>query len=121
MLHNFTLYNILHNEASNEDMNLEEKTILVKQLKKIDLEGCELVYAIIRCYQIENDSHISNALPYDGRIVKTGMKWDIENIPTKLLRMIETFLKKHISKMNEEKVLRQTRKNTKKNDTIIDN
>jgi hypothetical protein len=123
MLHNFTLYNILYNEASEEEMTLEEKTNVVKLIKKIDIEGCELIYAIIRCYQLENENHLSSTLPYDGKVVKTGMKWDAEKIPTKLFRMIETFLKKHILKMNEEKVLRQTRKNSKKNgehNTIVD-
>ncbi len=105
-------------------MSLEEKTNLIKLVKKIDTDGCELIYAIVKCYQIENDKHFSSTLPYEGKTVKTGMKWDIDKLPNKLLRMIEIFLKKHVLKMNEEKVLRQTRKVTKKNvdgNTSIEN
>jgi hypothetical protein len=105
-------------------MSLEEKTNLTKLVKKIDIEGGELVYAIVKCYQVENDKQFSNTLPYDGKTVKTGMKWDLDKLPSKLLRMIEIFLKKHILKMSEEKVLRQTRKVTKKNvdgNTSIEN
>ena len=119
MLHNFTLYNVLVNEVEDNEMSAEEKINLSKLIKKIDIEGCEFVYAIIRCYQIEHDivdQHVSTTLPYEGKITKTCIKWDMEKFPNTLLRMIELFLKKHVLKMNEEKVLRQTRKNTKKNE-----
>ena len=118
MLHDFTLYNILFNEATDDEMTVDEKNNLAKLVKKIDMEGCELVYAIIRCYQLEHetiDKKLSVALPYEGKVVKSGMKWDVDKLPFRLLRMIDIFLKKHILKMNEEKILRQTRKNSKKN------
>jgi hypothetical protein len=107
------------NEVEDNEMSAEEKINLSKLIKKIDIEGCEFVYAIIRCYQIEHDivdQHVSTTLPYEGKITKTCIKWDMEKFPNTLLRMIELFLKKHVLKMNEEKVLRQTRKNTKKNE-----
>jgi hypothetical protein len=119
MLHNFTLYNVLVKEAENTEMSAEEKINMSKLIKKIDIEGCEFVYAIIRCYQIERDTvdqHVSSSLPYEGKMTKTCIKWDMDKFPNDLLRIIELFLKKHILKMNEEKVLRQTRKNTKKNE-----
>jgi len=113
MLHNFNLYNVLSHEATNEKMSNEGKYNMAKTIKKIDVEGCELLYAIIRCYQIEYetvDKNISTSLPYDGKVLKTCIKWDMDKFPNKLLNMIDVFLKKHVSKMNEEKVLRQTKK-----------
>jgi len=97
-------------------MSSEGKYAMSKTIKKIDVEGCELLYAIIRCYQIEHetvDTNLSTTLPYDGKVLRTCIKWDMDKIPNKLLRMIDVFLVKHVSKMNEEKVLRQTRKTIK--------
>ncbi len=56
----------------------------------------EIVFIIIRYYQIKNSSNITN-LPYSSKFLKTknGYKFDIDYLPTKLIKMLIKFFEIH--------------------------
>ena len=56
----------------------------------------ELLFAIIRCYQINNSANISN-LPFYSKYLKTkgGYKFDFNNIPDKLIKILLEFYVLH--------------------------
>jgi len=95
----FPLYDNLFNdsEIKSEDLPSEQKEELIKKIKKIDLTGAELIYSIIRKYQLENesDSMSSFNLPYKAIQQKTGIKFDLDLLPNKLKQMIYKFVNMH--------------------------
>jgi hypothetical protein len=67
-------------------------------IKKIDDNTSELVYALIRVYQLENNENISTfTLPYDGKFIDNEIKFDLNELPNKLKHILLKFLKMHCS------------------------
>jgi len=89
---NFPLYdNLVSNLPSDiiiEDV--DKQSLIININEHIDTH--ELVFAIIRCYQINNSNNI-NKEPFYSRYLKTknGYKFDINNIPDKLIQMLIDF------------------------------
>jgi hypothetical protein len=56
----------------------------------------ELLFAIIRCYQLNNSSNMTS-LPFYCKYLKTkhGYKFDIDNLPDKLIIIMTEFYKLH--------------------------
>lgn len=58
----------------------------------------ELIFVIIRIYQVKNSNNVSS-LPYQSKYLKTkrGYKFDIDNLPPKLLYILIEFYKLHFN------------------------
>ena len=95
----FPLYDTLYRETENKDLTKDQKEELILKIKNIDSKGIELIYAIIRKYQLQNDnsSMSSFTLPYKAIQQKTGVKFDLEMFPNKLKQMIYKFINIHIN------------------------
>jgi hypothetical protein len=52
----------------------------------------EKVYALIRVYHLDNDTHIQ-PLAYGGKPLKNGLKFDIDFLPSKLQYILYQFSK----------------------------
>ena len=104
MPHNLPIYdNILNELESNHETTIDDKTkehIINCITKYTDTH--ELLFAIIRCYQLNNSNNITN-FPFYCKYLKTkkGYKFDIDNIPNKLLMMILEFYKLHIKSLDD--------------------
>lgn len=105
MTEQFFLYDRLVGEITDTtDLKESEKSELIDRFKEIDLSGRELVYAVIKAYQMKHDNPKNTLhLPYEGKAQKTGVKFDLEKFPNRLKRMIVRFVEMHILKMEEEK------------------
>lgn len=99
----FPLYQDLMKNTNEVPLTDEEKDELIKRIKKLDTLGHELVYALIRNYQIEHET--TYEIPYDGKNLKLGLKFDLEKIPNRLSQIIFKFSEKHLEKMKEDKNL----------------
>lgn len=64
----------------------------------------EIIYAIIRLYQIKNSTNIYNT-PYNCKYLKTkkGYKFDLEIMPNRLVHMLIEFYDIHIRSENQKK------------------
>ena len=82
-------------ESSNDTITEKTRTNLINSINKYR-KTHELLFAIIRCYQLNNSNNITN-LPFYCKYLKTkkGYKFDIENIPDKLIRVMVEFYKLH--------------------------
>lgn len=98
MSSNFPLYDRLYNEISDdEDLTAKQKEEFVKITKNIDSDGQELIYALIRVYQLENsDDKSTFKIPYGGKYVKNDIKFDFNDLPVKLKHMLYKFVQIHI-------------------------
>ena len=107
MPHNLPIYDNLLNIIEKEDETIviteEIKSNLINNIN-IFKDTHELLFAIIRCYQLNNSSNISK-LPFYSKYLKTkqGYKFDIDNLPDKLIRVILEFYNLHIKSIEEKK------------------
>jgi len=100
----FPLYDSLSKDLPQEDLTPTEKRLFIKKIGKIDNNGHELVYALIRMYQVENnEENTSFTLPYNGIFVDSDINFDLDKFPIYLKHILFKFLSVHIDKMKEEK------------------
>ena len=96
------IYNtIIQNLNTNLKITSENKTELISNIEKYE-DTHELIFAIIRCYQINNSNDISN-IPFYGKYLKTkqSYKFDVNNVPDKLINMLIEFYKLHINSLKK--------------------
>lgn len=91
-----------------KDLTSSQKGSFLKKTSKIDTDGRELMYALIKVYEKENEQTLSK-LPYGGRMENGAITFDLCNIPTKLRQLLYKFLNAHIDKMAEESKLNKAR------------
>ena len=91
----------LDQNCKESDLKTGHKEELIKNIKTIDKKGSELIYALIRTYQMHNSGNMSE-IPFDGIKKKENIKFDLENFPLELRHLIYKFVKMHIQTMEEE-------------------
>jgi hypothetical protein len=100
---NFPLYNRLQLKLSAQPLSYGQKREFVKRVEKLDKEGHELIYAIIRTFQIENENDtFSHNIPYDGKREDKGLQFTFGNLPENLGKMLHKFSILHLKKMKDE-------------------
>jgi hypothetical protein len=103
----FPIYDTLSENASQKDLNAKQKDEFMDKIKTLDQQGYELVYALIRAFQMENnDDKTTFKLPYKGKIIKTEtgeprLDFDLEKLPNKLKQILYKFVNIHIKSMLE--------------------
>lgn len=106
----FPLYDTLYKEASEIDLTSKQKDDFMAKIKTIDTAGSELMYALIRMYQMEmSDDRSTFKLPFEGRFYKNDMKFNLENFPFKLKQILYQFLSIHTRTMSEEQNIEKNR------------
>jgi hypothetical protein len=99
----FPLFDNLSKNIPNRDLLLAEKRLFMKNIEEADKNGHELIYALIRVYQIENkEDNTSFTLPYNGSYVDKNITFDLDKFPIKLKHILFKFLKVHLDKQKEE-------------------
>jgi hypothetical protein len=87
---NFPLYETLKKNIFIELTN-EEKDKVIDKLKLMTDEKQEIVYALIKAYHIEEQTFIKEALPYNGKVLKQRIKFDLDHLPSKLQFILKCF------------------------------
>jgi hypothetical protein len=120
----FPLFSILEQKLEEEQIKLEtpltdiQKQFLCDQLKNMDDIGTELVYAVIRFYQLQYDKGNIMELPYLMKKQKTGnvYKLEVNDLPLKLQHLILIFIMMH--SMNSMNSMNSTNNNIDNMDNI---
>jgi hypothetical protein len=94
----FPLYSHLKNEIEklDEPLSQTEKSVLVEKIKDIDDQGCTLIYALIRYYQIYEEKADAMSVPYGMKKMKTGYRFCIEDLPPLLQHLLKRFVDIHL-------------------------
>jgi hypothetical protein len=107
---NFPLYDNLIKDLPEEEITVKQKDKFIKLVKDIDEYGSELIYALIRFYQLENSEDKSTfKLPYGGKYVKHDMKFDFNELPNQLKHILFKFIQIHIKTLKEENTITECR------------
>lgn len=86
---NFPLYKSLCTDDFKE-LNDLQKDELLSRIKDMNDDKHNVLYALIYAYHISHDTHIQE-LPYGGKSLKNGLKFDIDHLPSKLQSMLFQF------------------------------
>lgn len=101
----FPLYDNLYNEtiSKTRDMTCTQKQKFVDDIVKIDRNGMELMYALIKKYQITHTNQVEE-LPYESvhNNADEIVTFDLDKLPVQLKHMLKLFLQKHKKSMEEE-------------------
>ena len=89
-------------ESIQTPLQYEEKMELCNQIKDLDQEGFDLVYAITRSFYLVKENGNYDFVPYSPKVNKTGYKFDTTFLPPRLLIMIRHFVTLHLNKLREE-------------------
>ena len=99
----FPLYDSLSKDISGKDLTITQKKSFLKKITNIDQHGHDLVYALIRMYQVENnEQNTSFTLPYNGTFIESDIHFDLETFPRALKQILFKYLVVHLDKMKEE-------------------
>lgn len=95
------LKNEIDTQQEMEALTSTQMTDLVEKVKLLDEQGCSLVYALIRYYQIYEDKQNAIEVPFNMKKIKTGHRFCIEDLPILLQHLIYCFVKIHLKSQNE--------------------
>jgi hypothetical protein len=106
---NFPLYDSLMKGISVKCVPVRNKDDFITKVNKIDVDGHELVYALVRVYQLQHDTP-AESLPYGGKYKGCGdMEFDFNMFPDELKQLLYKFVKIHANKMAEDEALHENR------------
>ena len=88
---NFPLYASLKKDDFKEIID-SEKDELLESIKVMNEDQQSHIYALIRAYHLDTDTSIQE-IPYGGRMLKSGLKFDIACLPSKLQYILYSFSK----------------------------
>ena len=108
----FPLYNTFKNntDITNEELTLNQKEELITMIdsfSKNEHKSHELIYALIRSHQLEDDSITYTSLPYECKEQKSGIKFNISKLPPKLQQILYVFSKKHVEELKSEQSVKR--------------
>ena len=104
------LYNSLKKDVDNQPLSLSQRDDFFKNIKLLDDKGNEIVYVIIKMFEIENNPKTTrDNLPYESKFISKELRFDLDKIPDKLKHILNKFLNIHIKNMEEEKKINEER------------
>jgi hypothetical protein len=106
LTNSFPLFDLLTEKSKDVALTQQEIMEFMQNVKKLDKNGYELIFVIIRIYSVKNIPNVSiNEIPYSGQKLEqnktpnmSAVKFDIRNFPNKLNQMLFEFTKLHLNK-----------------------
>ena len=102
---NFPLYTTLNTNLQKKDLTVLQKNEFMKKIQELDSKGHELIYALIKCYFLENDSTEPFIIPYNGKLAKDRIEFNLLDFPPVLKQMLYKFVIIHQKKILEDEKL----------------
>ena len=100
----FPLFCHLKNEVNVEEigpLTPAQMVEMTEKIKGLDEQGCSLVYALIRYYQIYEDKCSAIDVPFHMKKIKNGYRFCIEDLPILLQHLIYRFVDLHLKSQKE--------------------
>lgn len=104
----FPLYDNLIPNITHKDLTIREKEYVIKNIRDIDEQGKEIIYALIQTYwesKTPSDS-LTTTIPYKGIINPNkefwDLTWNLNNFPSDLKQILFRFVKIHAKTVQED-------------------
>ena len=112
----FPLYNTLISNIPEKDLTVIQKNTFAKKIASLDTETHELIYALIKCYFIEENKGDDFCVPYNGTLSKDKIEYSLLDFPVKLRQLLFKFVNIH-----SKKLIKSQRKESSKNINNMNN
>ena len=89
------IYTTVENNLTTEVPEAHFISEIQEIMKGVDSMTTDIVYAIMRKYQITENPDTSADPPYGSKYLKKGLKVELSNLPPKLVCILHTFLTKY--------------------------
>ena len=107
-------YSLKSLEDSSVDLTPNMKEELLAKIKTLDLKGSELLFALIKFYEVKFMTSTRNEdIPFDGKYISREYRFDLEKFPLPLRHIIYRFVLMHVKNMEEESVMSSEREKLK--------
>lgn len=91
----------LTDSSLNKNIGYEERIALGQEIKELDRTAHEYIYAIIRTYQLEMEKDSFDNLPYNMKVNKNGVKFEMSKMPNRLILILKEFVQLHVKSLEE--------------------
>lgn len=93
----FPLYSVLLGKSSEEPLTAEEKAFVVDRITQMSDKNHENIFTIIRVYGLKHkdDNPQIFELPYGSQKIGSSIKFNLEELPFRLQRMIHEYTSIH--------------------------
>ena len=89
----FPLYEQIVSRVSNDVLQSSEKQAVISAIKSMTDDEHEIVFALVRAYQLNFDTNPVQIIPYEGKSYKSkNIKFDLNELPTKLQQVLYAFV-----------------------------
>lgn len=97
----FPLYDTLSKDIKDKNLTTAQRKALIRNISKIDNAGHEILYILLKIYQLDNNPDDGRELPYGSTVDGNNVTVNIKSLPHKLKQILLKFTKIHIKTMNE--------------------
>ena len=107
LINSYPLYDTLIKDVEGPSKSRLSKKELLKKLNKLDETHRDSIYLVIKMYFLKHEK-VNNVfeIPYKGTSIKThtdvntseilqDIKFDLQDLPHKLIKMLDVFCKKY--------------------------
>jgi len=105
----FPLYSTLKVNLSRKNLTIVQKNDFIRKVTTLDSEVHDLLYALIKCYFLEEDGGNSLSIPYKGKLKKDRIDFDLNDLPAELGQLLYKFINIHQQKLIEDEKIRVER------------
>ena len=99
---NFPLFTTLKTNLPKKDLTVIQKNDFIKKISTLDSKTHELIYALIKCYFLEQDNGESLSIPYNGKLSKDKIEFNLLDFPPSLKQLLYKFLSIHQKTLLED-------------------
>lgn len=89
----FPLFDTINRDIPDEleEFTANEKEIFISNFKKLNETVHELIYVLIRVYDMKNEGR-PEKLPFNSKEIKAGLKFDFDFLPLRLKHILNKFI-----------------------------
>uniref|UniRef100_A0A6C0LY39 Uncharacterized protein n=1 Tax=viral metagenome TaxID=1070528 RepID=A0A6C0LY39_9ZZZZ len=103
----FPLYDNLIKDLPKKDLSVKEKEQFIINIDNVDLNGQQLMYALVVVFYQHDISKSEDAIPYSGskEEIKKGVYnfcWVFTKFPIKLRHLLVKFVEMHLDQQKRE-------------------
>ena len=76
----FPLYDSLYKEAEDKDISSPHRKFFLSKIEKLDQDGYELIYVLIKIYYLKHNDDSGIVLPYNGKYVNKNLPCQVFSV-----------------------------------------
>ena len=101
----FQLFDSLYNSTEDKKdtiIDYDKRLKLGEDIKLLDKNAHEYIYALIRKFSLEIDTGVLDSLPYEPKIYKSSYKFEVCKLPNRLVHILINFVDLELKRRSDD-------------------